>query len=110
MNIRAICYLLLVLSVNIFSRHNLLHSLPLVLSLLWRNKYSAKKCLKNHVSLDFLDDLTLAHQKTGKTIERPSKELPWNQQVGTLENSKFAYEGLRVNRCDSYNLSSKQRL
>ena len=25
-------------------------------------------------------DSTLANQKTGKTIEKPLKELPWNQQ------------------------------
>ena len=25
-------------------------------------------------------DSTLASQKTGKTIEKPLKELPWNQQ------------------------------
>ena len=40
----------------------------------------AKKCLKNHISFDFLDDSTSTNQRAGKTIEKPLKELPWNQQ------------------------------
>ena len=31
-------------------------------------------------SIQLLNDSTLANQKTEKTIERPLKELPWNQQ------------------------------
>ena len=40
-----------------------------------------KKCLKNHIPIDFWDDSTLANQGAGKTIEKPLKELPWNQQL-----------------------------
>ena len=63
---------------NIFSLQNLLRSLS---CLRW-NKYSAKKCPKNHIPFDFLDDSTLANhdQGAGKTIEKPLKELPWDQQ------------------------------
>ena len=53
------------------SRQNLLRSLSLVLFLLHRCKYGAKKCPKNHVRFDFWDDSTLVNQKTGKTIEKP---------------------------------------
>ena len=35
---------------------------------------------KIHVRFEFWDDSTLVNQKTGKTIEKPLKELPWNQQ------------------------------
>ena len=30
-------------------------------------------------------DSTLANQKTGKTVEEPLKELPWNQQIVFLD-------------------------
>ena len=43
-------------------------------------KNGPKKCLKNHIPFDFWDDSTLANQRAGKTIEKPLKELPWNQQ------------------------------
>ena len=66
---------------NIFSRQNLLRSLSSLLFLLRWNKNGAKKCLKNHIHFDFWDDSTLANQGAGKTIEKPSKELPWNQQI-----------------------------
>ena len=61
---------------NIFSRQNLLHSLSRILFLLqiWREKMSEKP----H-SFDFRDDSTLANQGAGKTIEKPLKDLPWNQ-------------------------------
>ena len=59
---------------NIFSRQNLLRSLSLILFLFQCYKYGAKKCPKNTF------DSTLANQKTGKTIKKPLKELPWNQQ------------------------------
>ena len=65
---------------NIFSRQNLLRSLSRLLFLLWWHKYGAKKCLENHIPFDFSDDSTLANQGAGKTIEKPLKELPWNQQ------------------------------
>ena len=68
---------------NIFSRQNLLRSLSCLLFLLWSNKYGAKKCLKNHIPFDFWDS-TLANQGAGKTIEKPLKELPWNQQGSVL--------------------------
>ena len=62
-----------------FSGH-LLRSLSRLLFLLRWNKNGAKKCLKNHIPFDFLDDSTLANQGAGKTIEKPLKELLWNQQ------------------------------
>ena len=65
---------------NIFSRQNLLRNLSLVLFLLQRYKNGAIKCPKNHVRFNLGDDSTLANQKTGKTIEKTLKELPWNQQ------------------------------
>ena len=43
-------------------------------------KYGAKKCLKNHIPFEFWDDSTSANQGAGKAIEKPLKELPWNQQ------------------------------
>ena len=66
---------------NIFSRQNLLRSLSRLLFLLLWNKYGAKKCLKNHIPFGFWDDSNLANQGAGKTIEKPLKELPRNQQV-----------------------------
>ena len=68
---------------NIFSRQNLLRSLSLLLFLLWWSKYGAKKRLKNHIPFDFWDDSTLADQGAWNTIEKPLKELPWNQQLKT---------------------------
>ena len=65
---------------NIFSRQNLLRCLSRLLFLLRRNKSGAKRCLKNHIPFNFRDDSTLANQGAGKTIEKPLKELPWNQQ------------------------------
>ena len=65
---------------NILSPQNLLRSLSRLFFLLRWNKYGAKKCLKNHIPFDFWDDSTLANQGAGKTIEKPLKELPWNQQ------------------------------
>ena len=62
---------------NNFSRQNLFRSLSLVLFLLQRYKYGAKNVQKTTF------DSTLANQSTGKTIEKPLKELPWNQQYGT---------------------------
>ena len=62
----------------------MLRSLSLVLFLLQRYKYGAKKCPKNRVRFDFWDNSTLADQKTGKTIEKPLKELPWNQQTSMI--------------------------
>ena len=59
---------------NIFSRQNLLRSLSLVLSLLHHWKYGTKNVQKTTF------DSTLVNQKPGKTIEKPFKELPWNQQ------------------------------
>ena len=35
---------------------------------------------ENHIPFDFCDDSILANQGAGKTIEKPLKELPWNQQ------------------------------
>ena len=43
---------------------------------IWREKMS-----ENHIPFDFSDDSTFAKQGAGKTIEKPLKELPWNQQV-----------------------------
>ena len=43
---------------------------------IWREKMS-----ENHIPFDFWDDWTLANQGSGKTIEKRSKELPWNQQI-----------------------------
>ena len=60
---------------NIFSRQNLLRSLLLVLFLLQRYKYGAKKCPKNHVRFD------VSQSENRKTIEKPLKELSWNQQT-----------------------------
>ena len=59
---------------NIFSRQNLLRSLSLVLFLLQRYRYGAKKCPKNCVRFDF------SQSENRKTIQKPLKELPWNQQ------------------------------
>ena len=59
---------------NIFSPENLLRRLSLVLFLLQRYKYGAKKCPENHVRFDF------SQSENRKTIEQPLKELPWNQQ------------------------------
>ena len=91
---------------NIFSRQNLLHSLALVLFLLQRYKYGAKKCPKNQVRFDFWDDSTLANQKTGKIIEKPLKELPWNQQYSQTEARNligcFFITGLKHNKRRSY--------
>ena len=67
--------------VNIFSRQNVLCSLSLILFLLQPYKYGAKKCPKNHIRFDFWDDSSLVNQKTGKTTEKPLKELLWNQQI-----------------------------
>ena len=67
---------------NIFSRQNLLCSFSSLLFLLRWNKNGAKKCLKNHIPFDFWDDSTSANQRAGKTIKKPLKELPWNQQIG----------------------------
>ena len=39
----------------------------------------ARKMSENHIPFDFWDDSTLANQGAGKTIEKPLKELPWNQ-------------------------------
>ena len=66
---------------NIFSRQTLLRRLSRLLFLLRWNKYRAKKCLRNHIPFNFWDDSTLANQGAGKTIEKPLKELPWNQQI-----------------------------
>ena len=46
----------------------------------WREKIS-----ENHIPVDFWDDSTLANQGAGKTIEKPLKELPWNQQCNNFE-------------------------
>ena len=43
---------------------------------IWREKMSRKP----H-SIRLLRWSTIANQKTGKTIEKPLKELPWNQQL-----------------------------
>ena len=64
-----------------FSRQNLLRSLSLVSFVLQHYKYGAKKCPKNHIRFHFWDVSTSANQKTGKTIEKSLKELPWNQQL-----------------------------
>ena len=66
---------------NIFSRQNLLRCLSRLLFLLRWNKYGAKKCLKNHIPFDFWNDSTSANQGAGKTLEKPLKELSWNQQL-----------------------------
>ena len=66
-----------------FSRQNLLGSLSSLLFLLRWNKNGAKKCLENHIPFDFWDDSILANQGAGKTIEKPLKELAWNQQLLT---------------------------
>ena len=63
-----------------FSRQNLLCSLSHLLFLLRWNKHGAKKCLKNLIPFDFRDDSNLANQGARKTIEKPLKELLWNQQ------------------------------
>ena len=63
-----------------FLRQNVLRSLSRLLLLLRWNKYSTKKCLKNHIPFHFWDDSTSANQEAGKTIEKPLKEFPWNQQ------------------------------
>ena len=63
-----------------FSRQNLLRSLSRLLFLLRWNKYGAKKCLKNHILFNSWVHSTLANQGAGKTIEKPLKKLPWNQQ------------------------------
>ena len=55
---------------------------------IWR-----EKCLKNHIPFDFWDDSTLAYQGAGKTIEKPLKELPWNQQVIALKMPKVRLWG-----------------
>ena len=47
----------------------------------WREKMS-----ENHIPFDFCDDSTLANQGVGKTIEKPLKELPWNQQYRLSDN------------------------
>ena len=39
---------------------------------------------ENHIRFDFWDDSTLANQEAGKTIEKPLKELPWNQQCVSI--------------------------
>ena len=62
-----------------FSRQNLLRSFSLVLFLVQRYKYGAKKCPKNHVRFDFWDASTLANQKTGK---KQKKNL-WRSLRGT---------------------------
>ena len=75
---------------NIFSRQNSLRGFSLVLFLLQRYKYGAKKCPKNHVRFDFWDDSTLANQKIGnnrKTFERASVEPT---------NSDFAFFVFRL--------------
>ena len=79
-----------------FSRQNLLRSLSSLLFLLRWNKNGAKECLKNHIPFDFSDDSTLANQAAGKTIEKPLKELPWNQQNRSQEISLFAPPGDQI--------------
>ena len=72
---------------NIFSRQNVLRSLSsLLFSPRW-NKIGAKKCLTNHIPFDFWDDSTPANQGARKTMEKPLKELPWNQQIWKWGNS-----------------------
>ena len=58
---------------------------------IWR-----EKCLKNHIPFDFWDDLSLTNQGAGKTIEKPLKELPWNQQIPL-----FAF-GRSVTNCHAF--------
>ena len=53
-----------------------------------------EKCLKNHIPVDFWDDSTLANKEAGKAIEKPLKELPWNQQIGTFESQEKRVEKL----------------
>ena len=67
---------------NISLRQNLLRGLSRVLFLLRWNKYGARICLKTTFHSNFEDDSTLANQGAGKTIEKPLKELPWNQKYG----------------------------
>ena len=101
------CYLLLLLVpwtenhlssfkcgfLNIFSRQNLLCSLSSLLFLLRWNKNGAEKCLKNHIPFDFWDDSTSANQRAGKTIKKPLKEFPWNQQTGRSPRKKVCNRG-----------------
>ena len=73
---------------NIISRQNLLRSLSHVLFLLQRYKYGAKECPKTTFYSTF--EMTLPNQKTAKTIGKPLKEIPWNQQLLVpLACSKF---------------------
>ena len=74
-----------------FSRQNLLHSLSRLLFLLRWDKYGAKKCLKSRIPFDFWDDSTSANQGAGKTIEKPFKELPWNQQFSSYIFLEFEW-------------------
>ena len=60
---------------NIFSRQNLLRIVSATALQIWREKMSKKPC-----SIRLLRWLTSANQKTGRTIEKPLKELLWNQQ------------------------------
>ena len=83
---------------NIFSRQNLLRSLSSLLFLLRWNKNGAKKCLKNHIPFDFWDDSTLANQGAGKTIEKPLKELAWNQENFHIVIYCFTYPNTKSTR------------
>ena len=46
---------------------------------------------KSHIRFDVWDDSTLANQKTGKTIEKPLKELLWNQRYFERSKNENSY-------------------
>ena len=64
---------------------------PATVEQIWREKMSEN--LKNHIPFDFWDDATLSNQGAMKTIEKPLKELPWNQQVILRLTKEFKLSG-----------------
>ena len=50
----------------------------------------AQKTSENHIPFDFWDYSTLANQGAGKTIEKPLKELLWNQQSLGFLRERFS--------------------
>ena len=91
---------------NIFSRQNLLRSLSLILFLLQRYKYGAKKCPKNHVRFDCSQSENRKNNRKtfeGASVEptikipkfQPLKILCLQLTSGTQKQSKITKNKVR---------------
>ena len=81
---------------NISSRQNLLRSfvtrIVFVTTLeIWREKMSKKP----------LSIRLQPVRKTGKTIEKPLKELPWNQQYNTMNHLLMQVDKVRARKIET---------